>query len=147
VPKIALTREQYTQLTRAARAPSTPQRLARQSAIVLMAADGANIAAISQRLRVSAPTVRLWIRRFLEGGVDGIMRDAAGRGRRAAIDGAALTSAIEAASASASQPTGTVRELARTLGVSASSVWRALQKRLAEPATGPRRDRSRPERR
>jgi transposase len=138
VPKIALTRELLAQLTRASRAPSTPQRLARRSAIVLMAADGAGVAAIADRLGVSPPTVRLWIRRFLAGGVDGIMHDATGRGRPAAIDDAALTSAVEAASTSGSGRSGSIRGLARDLGVSASSVWRALKK-TAAPAAGSRK--------
>jgi transposase len=127
VPKIALTREELARLTRTSRAPSTPQRLARRSAIVLMAADGVGVAAIADRIGVSPPTVRLWIGRFIEHGIDGIMRDATGRGRPRTVDGAALASAIEAASVSGSARSGSIRGLARDLGVSASSVWRALK--------------------
>lgn len=93
-----------------------------------MAAEGGTVAVIAARLGVSPPTVRLWIRRFREGGLDGIMRDAAGRGRPPAIDGASLTAALAAASTAGTAGTRSVRALARELGVSASAVWRALQK-------------------
>jgi transposase len=131
VATIVLTREQHTRLARASRAPSTPQRLARRSAIVLMAADGDSVSAIAARLGVSAPTVRLWIRRFREGGVDGIMHDAAGRGRPPAVDGPALLLAVAATATSGSTRSRSIRALARDLGVSASSVWRALKKTQA----------------
>lgn len=51
---------------------TTAQALAQRSRIVLECADGHSIMEVSHRLRVTADTVRIWQRRFLERGLAGL---------------------------------------------------------------------------
>lgn len=70
------------QLQRLARSHSIAHRVVRRSRIVLLAADGKSSVEIAASLGVSRPTVRLWCRRFLEGGVEALLSDRPGRGRK-----------------------------------------------------------------
>ena len=72
------------QLERWLRSPTTPQRLAMRSRIVLLFADGFSGRAIARQLGISRHTADLWRRRFLEGGCDALVHDKKGRGRRKA---------------------------------------------------------------
>jgi transposase len=64
------------------RARITPQRIVLRSRIVLMLDDGLSHHEVSRQLGVSRHTVRLWRRRYLEGGSDSLTRDKPGRGRK-----------------------------------------------------------------
>lgn len=118
------------QLERWVRSATTPQRVVWRSQIVLFALDGVSTAEIATRLSVSPPTVRLWLRRFATGGAQALLRDAPGRGRRPSIDYETLMSRLRNANliGTDGQPTS-LRDAAQLLGVSASTVWRALRKR------------------
>jgi transposase len=118
------------QLERWVRSATTPQRLVWRSQIALFALDGVSTAEIATRLGVSHPTVRLWLRRFASGGPPALLRDAPGRGRRPSIDYDTLMSRLRDANliGTDGQPTS-LRDAAQLLGVSTSTVWRALRKR------------------
>ena len=121
---VSLTRSESDTLRRYARAARTPQALARRTRIVLLAAEGHAIANIANRLGTSKPTVRLWIRRFEESGIDAILRVARGPGRPSKLDPAVVAARLGASS----RRRPSIRELAREFGVSVSSMWRTLQR-------------------
>jgi transposase len=116
-------------LQRWVRAPTTPQRVARRSRIVLLTLDGLRDDEIAARLNVSRPTVKLWRRRFAEYGPEGLVHDAAGRGRHASISPSTMWDRLRQANLLG--PDGlplSIRRAATCLGVSASSVWRIVKK-------------------
>lgn len=71
-------------MLRMMRAGSTPQRLARRCAIAWYVSRGLPERAIADKVGVSRRTVVLWKRRFLESGVEALLVDRPGRGRRRA---------------------------------------------------------------
>jgi transposase len=111
------------------RAPTTPQRVVTRSRIVLSALDGLSVDDIASRLDVSTATVRLWIARFEESGSEALLRDAPGRGRPAVIAPDEVRDRLrEANLVRADGEPVSIRRAARFLGVSTSSLWRALRK-------------------
>jgi transposase len=64
------------------RAPTTPQRTALRSRLVLLLSEGLSAREVARRLGVSRHTVDLWRERFLEEGCETLTRDRPGRGRR-----------------------------------------------------------------
>jgi len=129
LPRICLTSVDRQRLQRAVRSPTTAQRFARRSHIVLLAADGLSVAEIAGRLGTSSPTVRLWARRFAQAGIEGIRNDAPGRGRPPSLDRESIRAMCVVHGADGVlRPRGSVRQIASELGASPSSVWRALQK-------------------
>ena len=116
-------------LERWVRAPTTPQRLVRRSRIVLLMLEGQSLDDIAARLGVSRPTVKLWVRRFEAGGPEALLHDAPGRGRHATLDASRLEDQLREAHLLGpdGQPTS-LRRAARELGVSTTTLWRALQK-------------------
>jgi Homeodomain-like domain/IclR helix-turn-helix domain len=105
------------------RTRTAPQRLVLRSRIVLLAAEGLSDLAVGKRLRVTRQTVRLWRRRFETGGPPTLVRDAPGRGRKRLISAESVTALLKV-KPGAKRPT--IRELARRLGVSPSSVHRLV---------------------
>jgi len=69
-------------LVRLSRSHTVAHRVVRRARIVLMGVDGHPCAQIAAQLHVSRPTVRLWCRRYLEGGIEALLRDRPGRGRK-----------------------------------------------------------------
>lgn len=120
-------------LERWVRAATTPQRIVWRSRIVLLALDGLAPREIARILDLSPPTVRLWLRRFAGGGAGSLLHDAPGRGRHPALDPATMLSKLREARLldDHGQPTS-LRDAARHLGVSPSTVWRALHKPAPE---------------
>jgi transposase len=79
---IAPTAAQQQQLTRWARAHTTPQRLARRARIILGSAAGLGSRRLAQQERMSRTTVQRWRARFLADGCDGLQdRPRGGRPR------------------------------------------------------------------
>jgi transposase-like protein len=116
-------------LQRWVRAPTTPQRVALRSRIVLLALDGLREDEIAARLHVSRPTVKLWMRRFARHGPEGLVHDAPGRGRHPSMSPSTMWNRLRQAKLLG--PDGlpvSIRRAAAFLGVSASSVWRASKK-------------------
>jgi len=111
------------------RAPTTPQRVVQRSRIVLLALDGVPDKEIASRLNVSRPTVTLWEGRFEQYGPEGLVHDAPGRGRHASISPSAMWNRLRQANLlDPDDLPVSIRRAAAFLGVSASSVWRAIKK-------------------
>ena len=116
-------------LQRWLKAPTTPQRVARRSRIVLLAIDGMREQDIAAKVGVSRPTVRLWVSRFDKLGVEGLLRDKPGRGRHASMDPSIARQRLaEANMLTEDGKPVSLRRAAAFLGVSASALWRALKK-------------------
>lgn len=129
-----LTSAQRRTLERWARGRTTPQRLVLRSRIVLCLADGSSHTEAAALLNTTRHTVRLWKERFIGGGPEALALDASGRGRKPRLAPGAVAEAVKAADGR--RPS--VRQLARQLGVSASSVHRALvDERHQGPAKAP----------
>ena len=75
--------DRYT-LERWLRAPTTPQRTALRSRIVLLLADGFSAREVARRLGVSRHTVDLWRKRYSREGYEALTHDRPGRGRNRA---------------------------------------------------------------
>jgi transposase len=126
--------DDLTLLRRWVKAPTTPQRVVRRSRIVLLAIDGRHEADIAEAVGVTRSTVRLWITRYHQLGAQGLLHDAPGRGRHALLDPAVVRQQLALAGLlDAKGKPISVRRAAAALGVSASALWRALQKVPSEP--------------
>jgi transposase len=108
----------------------TAQALASRARIVLGCASGLSNKVVAARERVTEQTVGKWRRRFLEGGLDGLL-DEPRPGVRRTIDDAKVESVI--VETLERQPPGathwSTRSMARHSGLSTSSVgriWRAF---------------------
>lgn len=106
-------------LLKCARSRTLAARVVLRSRIVLLATEGIAIAEIARRLGTTSKTAALWLRRFQAGGVEALAKDAPGRGRKRSIDPAAID-AVRAGLTSGM----TVREIARSTGISPASVLR-----------------------
>ena len=87
---------QVEQMVGWVKAGSTPQAVVLRSMIVLEAHRGRSDKAISEKLCISQPTVRLWKPRFLEGGSAVLTHVAAGRGRKPKISRRKIAAALHA---------------------------------------------------
>jgi DNA-binding GntR family transcriptional regulator len=105
-----------------------PEALRLRSRIVLACAEGLANADIAKRLQVSPATVAKWRERFLSGGVDGLS-DAprSGRPRTTGRHDAERHIAELLTQAREGGPVPSTRSLARTLGLSQSTVARIWQ--------------------
>ena len=107
-----------------ARSGTLPHRLVQRCRIVCLALDGYSLTRTARELHVSTHTVALWRKRFQEGGLGGLTHDAPGRGRKPKLEPAVVAGLRAPGAAAASS----VRRLALTLGVSKSTVQRALKR-------------------
>jgi len=111
------------------RAPTTPQRVVLRSLIVLSALEGVAIEEIARRVNASPSTVRLWTTRYEEAGPEALLRDAPGRGRHAAFTPEVMETRLRQANlVTAEGLPVSIRRAAKFLGVSTSTVWRAIRK-------------------
>lgn len=126
VARLEITDEQRRVLERWVRAGTTPQRLAFRSRIVLLAAQGLPSKHVAQQLKTSQDTVRLWRRRFVASGPEGLTHDAPGRGRKRTITAARERQVVDATLQTA-PPRATqwsLRSMATAQGLSPASVHR-----------------------
>ena len=124
---VRLTRSDGELLARWSRKRTLAARIVLRSRIILMLGAGRSVAAVAAALRVAPATVRLWRRRFLEYGPQGLLKEAPGRGRKPALN-AAMREALRARDDV--MGSASVRSQAGELGVSASTVsrWRRRQR-------------------
>ncbi len=122
---ISVTEDERAKLAAWVRRPTSAQRLALRSRIVLAAADGRSNAGIAADLHVTLPTVRKWRDRFAARRLDGLADEPRPGPPRTITDGqveAAVTRTLEATPADATQ--WSTRTLARDLGLSQTAVAR-----------------------
>lgn len=127
-PQITLTAEQRATLSVWLRL-RTPARLALRAQIVLLAAESATNQEIASQVGASRKTVSLWRRRFQEGGLAGIEKEAPRGKASAKVDEAVVRLILKKSKERpVNAPHWTVRSLAKELGVSPSlvqRVWKA----------------------
>lgn len=129
-PQVNLNDADRVILQKWARGRSTQARLVLRAKIVLLAAEGRANQDIGETLSVSRQMAGLWRRRFIEGGLRGIEKDAPRSGRRATKRHAMARRIIEWTTQKkpANATHWSCRSLAAALGVSSSMVnrvWRA----------------------
>ena len=126
-PKIVLTEEERTELTRLVRSTLTSVRLAQRARIVLLAADDMKNQDIAARLGVGRVQVSRWRERYAQLRLSGIERDLPRGAPPAKVDVARLVQLTTQTKPEATTHWST-RKMAAKLGVSAASVsrhWRA----------------------
>ena len=122
---ITVTQDERSKLAAWARRPTSAQRLALRSRIVLAAAEGHANAAIAAGLGITVPTVRKWRERFAQRRLEGLADEPRPGPPRTITDEqveAAVTRTLEATPADATH--WSTRALARALGLSQSAVVR-----------------------
>ena len=117
--KITLTEEERAILDAWLRIPVSA-RLALRAQIILLAADGETNAKIAKKLRASLKTVVLWRRRFLDGRLAGIEKEARRCKRKSEVSEATPRLILQ----KMRERRWTVRSLATELGISPSMVYR-----------------------
>ena len=119
---IVLKKDVRRKLEQQARGRSTAARVVMRSRIVLLASDGFENKQIAQTLHVAPRMVTLWRGRFLELGIEGLLKDAPRPGRAPSIS-AEVTAAL-IATPTQSTPTNATQWSTRTLA-HAESISRA----------------------
>jgi transposase len=105
---------------------NTPRKIVWRSEIVLATADGLGTMAIMRRTGKAKPTVWRWQERWLEAGVDGLLRDKTRPGRKKPLS-REVKLAVLAKTAQERPPDAThwsARTMARAIGISHTSVQR-----------------------
>jgi transposase len=129
-PAVPLSREEREELARLAGGGTTAPRTALRARIVLRAAAGAENRQIAEELGMNPGTVSRWRRRFRMQRVPGIVRDAPRPGRPPQVPTSTIKLIMRRTLARrpSGSPPWTARSLARSVGVSKTTVqriWRA----------------------
>jgi transposase len=124
---IVLNEDIRRKLEQQSRGRSTQARVVLRSRIVLLAAEGLQNKQIAAALNVAPRMAALWRGRFIEHGIEGLLKDAPRAGRRLSISRASL---IEKTTQSTPRNAThwSTRTMAREMGISKASVsriWRA----------------------
>ena len=123
-PPIVLTPESRLRLERQARGRSVPMRVALRSRIVLLAAEGRQHKEIGEALKISPRMAALWRGRFLQQGVEGLLKDAPRPGRTPSIPAATVQTVVKKTTQTtpANATHWSTRTMAREAGISEASV-------------------------
>lgn len=125
IDPVEVSEAQERELNRLINAPTTPQRVVRRARIVLSRAKGRTQMATAVEVGVSRPAVIRWERRFSAQGIEGMLKDASGRGRKATIPVGKKDRLItQATQPPPNRTRWSVRSMARQVGVSPASVQR-----------------------
>jgi transposase len=129
-PAIELSAAARAELEKLMRRRTTPQRVAERCRIVLLAAQGLQNKQTAERMQVAPRMVALWRRRFLQLGVEGLLKDAPRSGRKPSISAEKVAEVVTKTTQSKPEA-GTHwsrSTMGRAAGISDSSVgriWRA----------------------
>ncbi len=126
-PPIVLSEDVRRKLEQQSRGRSTPARVVLRSRIVLLAAEGLQNKQIAETLNVAPRMAALWRGRFIEHGIEGLLKDAPRAGRTPSISRARLIEKTTQSSPRNATHWST-RTMAREMGISKASVsriWRA----------------------
>ena len=127
---VVLSEEVRRKLEQQSRGRSTAARVVLRSRIVLLASDGLQNKQIARKLQIAPRMVTLWRGRFLETGIEGLLKDAPRPGRTPSI-GSAVTAALIAKTTQSTPANATqwsTRTMAKEMSLSKASVsriWRA----------------------
>src|SRR5258708_28986525 len=127
---IVLKEDVRRKLEQQSRGRSTAGRVVMRSRIILLASDGLQNKQIAEKLQIAPRMVRLWRGRFLERGIEGLLKDAPRPGRTPSIS-AEVTAALIAKTTQSTPTNAThwsTRTIAKEMSISKASVsriWRA----------------------
>jgi len=125
-PAIELNAAVRAELEKLMRRRTTPQRVVERCRIVLLAAQGLQNKEIAERMQVAPRMAALWRRRFLQLGVEGLLKDAPRSGRKPSITAEKVAEVVTMTTQSKPEA-GTHwsrSTMAREVGISDSSVGR-----------------------
>ena len=131
-PKIVLTDEAQTELTKLSRSGRTSVRLAQRARIVLLASQGLENKDIAQEVGVGRVAVARWRQRYLDAGLEGIERDLPRGAPPVKVDAAKLVELTTQTTPEAATHWST-RKMAAQIGVSPSTVMRHWQAHGLKP--------------
>lgn len=133
--QISYPEEDRQKLIRLTRGRNTAQKVVLRAGIVLKMLEGLNKTHIAKRLRTTRPTVILWIKRYQEGGIEALFKDASRSGRKPKITGEKEKAIVETTlkSKPANATHWTVRTMANAQSVSSSTVYRTWKKYNLKP--------------
>jgi transposase len=110
--------------------PKSPHSVAQRARIVLLSADGLTNVAVAERVGVNQATVVKWRKRFLEGGVDGLIDEPRPGAPRTISDADVEEVIVRTLEDKPTDATHwSTRDLAKKVGMSPSSVgriWKAF---------------------
>jgi transposase len=133
VEKLEVKDSERRELLRRASAPSESKRNSFRAQIILMRARGVREVTVSRRLKTTVSTVSKWSSRFSLYGLEGL-NDKSGRGRKTRMDPRKIEFVITKAT---QPPPGrtrwSTRTMARSAGISATSVGRIWKKNEMKP--------------
>jgi transposase len=117
------------------RCGNTPQKVAFRIRIVLEAGTGKSNNELAQHLATTRVTVLKWRQRYLDAGVEGLLEDAPGRGRKKVIDADKEASIVKATLETKPKNAThwSTRSLASTQGVSDTTVLRIWHAHHLQP--------------
>ena len=125
---VVVTDEDRVVLERWSKRPKTPMSVAQRARIVLLAADGLTNNAVAERVGVNQATVVKWRKRYLAGGVDGLIDEPRPGAPRKITDAAVEEVVVRTLEETPTDATHwSTRDLAKRVGMSASSVGRIWQ--------------------
>jgi len=125
---VVVTDEDRVVLERWSKRPKTPMSVAQRARIVLLAADGLNNNTVAERVGVNQATVVKWRKRYLAGGVDGLVDEPRPGAPRKITDAAVEEVVVRTLEETPIDATHwSTRDLAKRVGMSASSVGRIWQ--------------------
>jgi len=126
--ELPLTRKDRTALEALAWNGNTPQKIAKRARIVLLTADGLSVNAIMRETGASKTSVWNWPKRFIEVGVEGLLKDKSKKPGKAPLADEVRAKVVEMAATERPQNAThwSVRMLAKANGISPRSVERIL---------------------
>ena len=133
--EIRLTRKDRAALEAVAEDGNTPQKIAKRARIVLLTADGLSVNAIMREAKSSKTSVWNWPKRFIEAGIEGLLRDKSKKPGKAPLADAVKARVVEMAVTQRPENAThwSLRMLARANGISARSVERILEEHGLKP--------------
>ena len=112
-----------------------PRKHVERARIVLASADRHSARRVAQSIGLSRPTVRRWLQRFAESGVDGLLRDKTRKPGKVPITAEikAQTVALTCTEPPHEATHWTGRAMAKAIGISLGSVQRIWQEHKLQP--------------
>jgi transposase len=132
---IDLTPDDRDRLQHLVKDGNTAQKPVRRARIVLLCADGLGTVAVARRLQTSQPTVRLWRERYRATGVAGLLKEASRPPGKTPVPPARVKPVVERTlpSRPPKGPHGSVRPMAKAVGLSHTPVQRIWQAHKLKP--------------
>ena len=134
-PRVVLSAEDREHLERLARGRKTAARVVERARIVLLAAEDKQNQEIAKILGVTRRTVGVWRGRFVDQGIDGILKDAPRAGRRRRISDEMVREIVRKTTQETPVATThwSTRSLAKVMGLSPSTIGRIWRSHGLKP--------------